>query len=255
MKSPTHAAVVTSQFGSRAEAYLTSAVHASGEDLDRMEERVGRRPDAVALDMGCGGGHVSFRLAQRVGRVVAYDLSADMLAVVAEEARRRGLDNVETRQGAAESLPFAAQTFDVVATRFSAHHWRHLPAGLAEMCRVLKSGGLAIVIDAVAPEDALLFTWLQSLELLRDPSHVRTPSMLGWRDLFAAAGFVVTEAAEFRIRLDFASWVARMNTPDVHVAAIRSLQQRAPAEVIERFGIEADGSFMLDTALFVATRA
>jgi SAM-dependent methyltransferase len=254
MTRQTQTAVVASQFGPRARAYLASAVHASGQDLDLLEQRVGRRPEAVALDMGCGGGHVSFRLAPLVKKVVAYDLSPDMLATVAEEARRRGLQNIVTKQGAAEDLPCPSESFDVAATRFSAHHWRDLPAGLVQMHRVLKPGGLAIFIDTIAPDDPLLDTWLQSLELLRDPSHVRNPSLEGWRAMLAKAGFVVEETAQFRIRLDFASWISRMKPPAVHVEAIRSLQQRAPAEVADYFSIEADGSFELDTAAIVAIK-
>ena len=99
----THETLVAGQFGSRAKAYLESAVHAAGEDLDFMARIVGERPDAAALDMGCGGGHVTFRLAPHVRKIVASDLSAEMLAVVAAEAERRGLANVETARGAAET--------------------------------------------------------------------------------------------------------------------------------------------------------
>ncbi|WP_342586556.1 class I SAM-dependent methyltransferase [Methylocystis bryophila] len=219
-----------------------------------MEERVGHRPEAIALDMGCGGGHVTFRLAPRTKKVVAYDLSPDMLATVKEEALRRGFQNVVTKQGAAEGLPCPSEAFDVVATRFSTHHWRDLPAGLAQMHRVLKSGGMAIFMDTVSPADPLFDTWLQSLELLRDPSHVRNPSLEGWRGMLARAGFIVDEVAQFRIRLEFASWISRMNPPAAHVAAIRSLQQRAAEELIEHFSIEADGSFKLDTAMIIATK-
>ena len=77
---------VDSQFGPQAHAYLASPVHAQGEDLERMAGLVGRRPDAVALDLGCGGGHAAFRLAPLVGKVVACDLSEAMLGVVAGEA-------------------------------------------------------------------------------------------------------------------------------------------------------------------------
>ena len=108
MNPETHQAIVSSQFSPQARSYLTSAVHAGGEDLDLMARLVGKRPGAFALDMGCGGGHATFRLAPLVEKVVAYDLSEAMLAVVAEEAEHRGLSNVVAKQGAAETsdLPF-----------------------------------------------------------------------------------------------------------------------------------------------------
>jgi ubiquinone/menaquinone biosynthesis C-methylase UbiE len=252
MTPRTHDATVLEQYDDRAQAYLASAVHAGGADLDRMAALVGPRPDAVALDMGCGGGHVAFRLAGLVGKVVAYDLSAAMLETVAAEARRRGLDNIVTKQGAAEALPCPAGAFDVVATRYSAHHWGAFRDGLAQMRRVLKPGGLALFMDVVAPGVPLADTWLQTLELLRDPSHVRNASLDEWRAALEDVGFAVDDVATDRLRLEFGPWIARMRTPDAHVAAIRSLQGRAPAEVRDCFAIGEDGSFTVDTALIVA---
>jgi len=252
MDTVTHDATVLEQYDSRAQAYLASAVHASGADLERMAAVIGSRPDAVALDMGCGGGHVAFRMAGLVKKVVACDLSAAMLETVAAEARKRGLDNIVTKRGAAEALPCPSAAFDVVATRFSAHHWDAFTDGLAQMRRVVKPDGLALFMDVVSPGVPLLDTWLQTLELLRDPSHVRNASLDEWRATLAYLGFAIEEVATYRLRLEFGSWIERMQTPDVHVAAIRSLQRRASAEVKDYFAIEDDGSFTIDSALIVA---
>lgn len=254
MNQDSHHDVVIEQYDSRANAYLTSAVHAGGADLERMAALVGQRPQAVALDMGCGGGHVAFRLASLVGKVVAYDLSAGMLETVAAEAQRRGLANIVTKQGAAEALPCPDASFDVVATRYSAHHWHKFREGLAQMARAAKPGGLALFMDVVSPGVPLLDTWLQSIELLRDPSHVRNASTGEWRATLAALGFEIDEVANYRLRLEFAPWVARMRTPETHVAAIRSLLGRAPAEVRDYFEIADDGSFTVDTVLIAARR-
>jgi SAM-dependent methyltransferase len=252
MSSKSHDSLVDDQFGPRAEAYVVSAVHAQGEDLDAFGRLIGARPGARALDLGCGGGHLAFRLAPLTQSVVAYDLSEAMLAAVAMTAEQRGLANVEIRQGSVEALPWPDGAFDIVATRYSAHHWRHVGAGLDEARRVLRPGGLAAFMDVVAPEDPLLDTWLQSLELLRDPSHVRNYSVDGWRRMAEAAGFKPTRCERYRIRLEFASWIARMNTPLTFVAAIRALQAKADAEVVRHFEIAADGSFSLDTMLMMA---
>ncbi|WP_162873540.1 class I SAM-dependent methyltransferase, partial [Klebsiella pneumoniae] len=78
----------------------------SGRDLVRLGERLAAFPDAHVLDLGCGAGHASFTAAEQVAQVTAYDLSSQMLDVVAEAAKAKGLNNVTTRQGYAESLPF-----------------------------------------------------------------------------------------------------------------------------------------------------
>ncbi len=252
MQERTHDSLVTEQFGPQAKAYLASAVHAQGEDLTQLAAMIGSRPDAFALDLGFGGGHVSFLLAPLVRKVVAYDLSEEMVAMVRQEAARRGFANLEPRQGSAERLPCPDAAFDIVASRYSVHHWLDVQAGLREARRVMKPGGTAVFMDVVTPSSPLLDTWLQTLELLRDPSHVRNYSLEQWRDMLQAAGFRPGVVSRFRLRLEFSSWIKRMNTPEVHVAAIRSLQRRAGAEVVRHFEIEPDGSFTIDTMLMSA---
>ena len=73
--------------------------------------------------------------------------------------------------------------------------------------------------------------------------------------MLAAADFEVGQVATYKLRLAFGPWIERMRTPEVQVAAIRSLQQRATVEVRNHFRIEDDGSFTIDTALILARKA
>jgi SAM-dependent methyltransferase len=252
--SKTHEALVGDQFGSRAGAYLSSAVHAQGADLDALAALVDGRAQPRVLDLGCGAGHVSFAVAPRAGAVVAYDLSAEMLAVVARAAAERGFANIETRQGVAEQLPFDDASFDCVLSRYSAHHWRDVEAALREVARVLKPGGIVGIVDAVSPGPPLLDTFIQAIELLRDPSHVRDYSRSEWEAAMMRAGLTPRSAAAHHVRLDFAAWVERMRTPQVQIDAIRALQAAMSDSVTRHFAIAADGSFTLDVALFAATK-
>ncbi len=254
MQRKPHETLVVDQFGSRAGAYLTSAVHAQGADLEALAALVRRRPEQYALDLGCGAGHVSFAVAPHVRSVVACDLSPEMLDVVARAAAARGFDNLLTQQGVAERLPFTDGEFDCVLSRYSAHHWRDFDAGLREAARVLKPGGIAGIVDSVSVGSALLDTWLQAVELLRDPSHVRSRSRAEWDEAIVRAGLVPGIVRPFRVRLDFAVWIERMRTPPVRADAIRALQALASDSVTRHFAIEADGSFCIDVALFEAAK-
>ena len=247
MAATTHEALVTAQFGPRARAYVESKDHAKGADLERLAALVRSRPGGRVLDLGCGGGHVSFAVAPHVRDVVAYDLSAEMLGAVRAVAAERGLDAIGTRQGSAEDMPFEDASFDFVFTRYSAHHWYDLAAGLAEMRRVVRTGGLAVVMDSVSPEPPLLDGFLNGVELLRDPSHVRDYTPTEWGDALRVAGFRPAAPTLSRLRLDFAAWIARIGTPETEARAIRALQRQAPSEIAEHFAIEPDGSFTLDT--------
>ena len=252
-----HDDAVRDQFDPQAHAYLTSVVHASGLDLQRASELVQAvmPPTATLLDVGCGAGHLSFALAPAFAEVVATDPLPAMLATVSAAASERGLTQIRTQQAAADALPFAVGRFCLVASRYSAHHWRELPGALRELRRVVKPHGYLLLIDQLGDESPLVDTHLQTMELLRDPSHVRNRSASQWRELLAQAGFRLLEETSWPLRLDFASWIARMRTPPESVAAIRRLQTGAPREVADGLKLEADGSFTTQTGLFWAQTA
>jgi SAM-dependent methyltransferase len=250
MSGQTQDTLVVQQFGAQASAYLASAVHAAGEDLAALAALAHGRREARVLDMGTGGGHVVYAVAPHVAEVVAYDLSAEMLAVVARTAAERGLANVVTQQGRAEQVPFPDASFDMVVSRYSAHHWGDFDAGLREAVRVAKPGATVGFVDVVSPGRPVLDTYLQAIEVLRDTSHVRDRSRGEWEAAAARAGLDSGAVATFRVWLDFATWVARMRTPPHMVAAIRALQEAAAGDVRRHFAIEPDGSFTIDVALF-----
>src|SRR6185437_9101227 len=166
----------------------------------------------------------------------------------------KGFANIETVEAPAERLPFADETFDFVASRYSAHHWRDFGAGLRQARRVMKRGARAVFADAYAPGEALLDTHLQAIELLRDHSHVRDYSLPEWLGAIGRAGFAIEACRTSRLRLDFPSWIARMRTPEDNVKAIRALQNAAAQETKAHFAIEPDGSFVLDTMVIEASR-
>lgn len=243
---------VADAFGSTAAAYLTSPSHASGADLATLAAEIAATPGASVLDLGCGAGHVSFAVAPHARAVTAYDISPQMLATVVATARERGLGNIGTQLGAAEALPFSDAAFDWVVSRFSAHHWHGVPRALAEVRRVLKPGARVLFVDVAGADHPLVDTHLQAVEVLRDGSHVCNYRADEWLALFAGAGFTARIRERWRLPMEFDSWVARMRTPEVRVAAIRSLWSGAPDEVREYFAVQPDGSFMLDVLMVEA---
>lgn len=247
-------AIVAAQFGSTAHTYLTSAVHAQGEDLKIIQKTVRRYTAPRVLDLGCGAGHVSFAAAPFAQSVTAYDLSPHMLAVVAQVASERQLVNIETRQGPAETLPFEDASFDLVVTRMSAHHWLDVPAALKEVARVLKPDGTALFVDIIAPEIPLHDTTLQAIEILRDASHVRDYRISEWADMLLQAGFAQECHTPWKLALNFDEWTARMRTPAERVLAIRSLLDSASDETRIYFSVQPDYSFSIDATLFEAAR-
>jgi len=244
------------QFGTSATHYLTSPVHATGADLERLAAIAGQQKPARALDLGCGAGHASFALARGgARRITAYDPSSAMLAVVAQEAATRGSEGIETCVGAAEVLPFESNTFDLVVTRYSAHHWADVPRALAECARVTVPGGRLVVIDVIAPETPLFDTSLQVIEFLRDASHVRDYRLSEWSAMQRAAGFAELTVTRWKLTLEFKSWIARIGTPPARVAALQAVFAELPSEVREYFQIRPDLTFVTDSAWLEALKA
>ncbi len=254
MSTATLDQAVQQQFGSTAANYATSPVHAQGADLARMVELAGLTGVEHVLDAGCGAGHTALAFAPHAAHVVAYDLTPAMLEQVRRLAAERSLHNVVTEQGSVAALPFADGAFDLVVSRYSAHHWATPLAALREFHRVLKPGGSFILSDIVAPDSPLLDTWLQTIELVRDPSHVRDHTREQWCDMLHDARFDPQVVYGWMQPLEFDAWVQRIGTPPLLVEALRALFDAAPAEARAFFAIGADYGLSIPGALVVGRR-
>jgi ubiquinone/menaquinone biosynthesis C-methylase UbiE len=247
-------AAVQQQFGNVAANYATSAVHASGEDLNRMVQYANLNGTEHVLDAGCGAGHTALAFAPHVAGVVAYDLTPSMLEQVEVLAFQRGATNLTTHRGDVEVLPFEDGVFDLVVSRLSAHHWPHPTRALAEFKRVLKPNGQFILSDIVAGEDPTLDTILQAIELVRDPSHVRDHSISQWEAMFREVGFTSEVLYTWQLPLDFDAWVTRIATPPANISMLKILFDGAPSEVREAMDVQPNYRFQIPGALFRGRR-
>jgi arsenite methyltransferase len=113
------------------------------------------QPGEAVLDIGCGAGFDAFlaaRLTGPEGRVVGIDVTPAMVEKAREHGRRLSLGNVAFQPGEAESLPFPDETFDVVISNGVLNLTLDKDKAVAEMHRVLKPGGRAMLADMVLVE-------------------------------------------------------------------------------------------------------
>ena len=246
---------VQRQFGAVASAYATSSVHAAGADLAALLEAASIQGGERALDVATGGGHTALALARQGADVTAFDLTTEMLAAAQHLAESQGVSTITYVTGDAEHLPFPNDSFDIVTCRYAAHHFPHPAQAAREWARVLKPGGRFLLGDVVAPDDANSDTVLNAAEILRDPSHVRDHTVSQWFAMLEDAGLAVREIGVFPLRLEFASWTARMRTPEAAAAQIRALFAGAPASVQETLHLEPDGTFTCPVAVLLGEKA
>ena len=107
-------------------------------------------PSWVAGDLGCGTGQVSAALAPFVARVLAVDGSAAMLQTAKRRLQR--FANVDLRRGELEALPIDDRRLDVATLMLVLHHVPEPTHALAEVARVLRPGGRAVIVDML-PHD------------------------------------------------------------------------------------------------------
>ena len=75
-------------------------------------------------------------------------------------------------------------------SRYSAHHWHDVGQALREVKRVLKPGGIFIIMDVMSPGHPVRNIWLQTVEALRDTSHVQNYSSGEWLTFITEAGLI-----------------------------------------------------------------
>jgi ubiquinone/menaquinone biosynthesis C-methylase UbiE len=253
-----HKERVQAQFGASAEAYVQSVSHAGGKDLARMVELSGVTATSRVLDVATGGGHTALAFAPHAGEVVATDLTERMLEKAQAFIQAKGHQNVRFAQADAEALPFADASFEIVTCRIAPHHFSDPAKAVAEFARVLVPGGRLLIVDSLAPADPALDLFINRVEWMRDPTHVRSYTEAEWRAFCQAAGLAVQHTEVHTKFHEYADWVARARMAPEAAAELAAAFRAAPEAVRAYFQVVLDGervvSFVDEKLLLVATK-
>ena len=229
---------VQKQFGRTAAAYVDSPNHAKGEDLDRIVALAAEHGGECVVDVGTGVGHTLRRVAPHFRGAVGVDATREMLEAGACVLAGAGITNAVLVQADAMSLPIASRTVDVVTSRLAAHHFADAARAFREIARILRPGGLFVLVDNFAPDEPELARFINELETLRDPSHVRNHTVAGWRELLERAGMRTTVDSHTAVaQLNTEKWLERSQTPPDRAEEVRLRLRTAPPAAVEAFQI------------------
>jgi ubiquinone/menaquinone biosynthesis C-methylase UbiE len=200
--------VIRREFGRQAASFGEHGLTLSNQAYLRwMVDQLDLQPHFEVLDVAAGTGHLSRAIAPHVKRVVALDLTPEMLDQGKREAAQQGLTNVMFELGEAETLPYPSAAFDLVVTRFSLHHFADPHGPIQEMVRVCRRGGKVAIIDMVSPADPEVAATYNRLERLRDPSHARAMTADELQRLVQGAGLTIVHRVPCDVEVHLDRWL------------------------------------------------
>jgi ubiquinone/menaquinone biosynthesis C-methylase UbiE len=242
MHAPEHFDAIAGQ-------YATSEVHANSPTIRRLHELLGPKRTASVCDVACGPGHLALSFAGKASRIVGVDAAPNMLRQFERLAEERGV-KVEMVRAWAEAVPFPANSFDAVVSRLAPHHFPDTAKAVREMARLAKPGGCVAVIDLEGDENPALDDLNHQIEVLHDPSHIRSYTSARWLEFFETNGLTVealeSKQTELPDGLTVRRWCEIGSTVPEAQSKIQALLAAAPKEHLAGLGIRFEnGDFSI----------
>jgi ubiquinone/menaquinone biosynthesis C-methylase UbiE len=223
-----HLQRISDEFARQASTFEVWAEKVDADVATRFGAALGAAARGRLIDIACGPGVVAAALAPNAASILAFDATEAMLDKAKARCAKAGLRNVEFKSGDAERLPFADGEFDGAVTRAAVHHFSEPQRAFAEMFRVLRPGGTAVIADVISSEDTDESRLHNAIERLRDPSHVRMLPASELKSAVRQAGFRDLEATTWDIYRELEEWFSIVSDP-ARVEPIRTIV-RALAE-------------------------
>jgi ubiquinone/menaquinone biosynthesis C-methylase UbiE len=186
-----------------------------------MLEMSGVNARDKVLDVACGPGIVACAFAAVAAHVTGIDITPAMIERARQLQHDKGQSNLTWQVGDVLPLPYANDTFSLVVTRFTFHHFVDPQAVLGEMMRVCQPGGRVLVSDpapAADKQDAY-----NRIEKLREPSHVRALTSAELLSMAQSVGLTNIKAAYYKLEMELERHLATSCPSSIAADKIRQM--------------------------------
>jgi len=195
---------IIEQFSKQAAAYTSLPAHSNALELLTKIAAVSNSDEV--LDLACGSGLVSCEFAKHAKHVTGIDITAEMIEQAKLLQSKMKLQNINWKVENVQPLSFQDDSFSIVVTRFSFHHFIDPQQVLAEMIRVCKPNGHVMVVDVALPEEKV--DAYNVMETLRDRSHSKALSTDEFDSLFRTSGLSNIKIAYYLMEIELESQLA-----------------------------------------------
>ncbi|TWG25020.1 MULTISPECIES: class I SAM-dependent methyltransferase [Geobacillus] len=232
----------SARFNKISERFLNSEVHKMSPTIQRVLEMSRSWKIDSVCDVACGAGHFGISFRDSASSITVVDPAENMLETAKRLAADKGVDNFQTVQAYAEEIPLEAQSFDLVVSRLAPHHFVDIQKAVCEMARIVKPNGYVVVIDLSGYEDQEIDEFNHQLEILHDPTHVRSYRAWEWKNFFTNAGLNVVELHDWQMErpqgVSVKKWCEIASSGSEAEEKIRQLLRDAPPHYLEVMRIE-----------------
>jgi len=193
-----HQTTIVEQFSQQAIPFAQIPGHQ--DSIQLLVELAEARQSDTVLDVACGPGLVTCEFAVHCGHVTGIDITPAMIDQAKKRQQEKGLANLTWVIGEALPLLYSDNSFSLVITRYSYHHFLEPRAALSEMIRVCVPGGRVLVAD-VAIETAKSAAY-DRLERMRDPSHTHALTAEEFNQLFQQSGMENCRKSSYDVEIE-----------------------------------------------------
>ena len=198
MNTEEHNAKIVEQFSKQAIPFTKLSGHL--DSIEILKEMAELMPEDNVLDIACGPGLVLCEFAKTASQGTGIDITQVMLEQAQERQKNLGLTNIKWDLGNVTELPYSSNSFSLVITRYSFHHFLDAKKVLSEMYRVCKPNGRILIADVVLSKEKV--NAFNEMEVIRDNSHTKALTFEEFEELLSLFELTNLKRASYKVEME-----------------------------------------------------